>query len=169
MWVLCSQKDGGTRCDRGSKVRESSSHRRGEQMGWWGTPCLESNRAEEVGKHARETEPAARPSGLLPSGRQCGRVCKRHPWRPEARVEEQPPEKALPDPKSGGWCEGVGQGSADGPTMHYAIAGQLEIRTGQGARSQPRAAPLFPQRVSALSSPFCHAPTHRRSVRAAGE
>lgn len=169
MWVLCSQKDGGTRCDRGSRVRESSSHSRGKQRGWWGTACLESNRAEEVGKHARETEQTPQPCGLLPSRRRCGRMCRRHPWRPEARVGEQPQEKALPDPRSGGWCEGVGQGSAEGSTTRHTIAGQLETRTGQRARSQPRAVPLFPQRVSALSSPFSHTPTHRRPVRAAGE
>lgn len=69
MWVLCSQKDGGTRCDRGSMVRESSSHSRGEQRGWWGTACLESNRAEEVGKHARETEQTpGRVDSCLPEG-----------------------------------------------------------------------------------------------------
>lgn len=128
-------KDGGTSCDRGQRSEESSSHRQGEQMGWWGN-LLES-RAEEVGKHARETEQAARPSGLLPSRRrQCGGVCRRHPWRPEAQVEQ--PQKALPGPGTVCGVKGLGRVQL---TDHHAPCdrGTAGNTHRPGARSQPRA------------------------------
>lgn len=174
MWVPCSQKDGGTRCDRGSGVRESAPTDRARRGAGGELPAQHLTGLRQwTSMRERESTQTPRPCGsCLPEGSvgcQQGKCAEDTPGGQRLGSGSSPRRKHCQTPGAVVGVKGSGRVQLKDPpratrsrvSWNHAQAREHRASPGQ-QRCFHRGFQLFP-----LPSPALQ-PTER-SVRAAGE